>query len=519
MRDGVSVKATVSLRAGFPAKLFSRDALSVFLGTWVVFLAVGFGGLRSPDAEIMYRTAESLARHSSFEIEAIAEWPTFGVATSLDGRTYGKFGPGLSVASSPLVILGGWLSRFGWWEKVDPPPISIYENDGLMCLIKSQRPEIGHGHAIRAVVSTFNAGAGALAAVVFFLILRRQHLDRGVCLLVTVVFAFGSLFLVYTGTYFSEVLTTLFVLLALYSIEAGSPRLGQLAAGGWLGAAVATHITSLLWAPFFLVLCVRRSDKDERSLRSYMAASARFGFLITISLVFLGILNYVRFGGVLMTGRPDNDFVFLEPWRGLWGLLFSPGRGLLVYSPICLAGVVGFYLLIRKRPFLGSTLLLAVFFRVLFFAGFHDWHGGFGLGPRYLVPAIPVLLLPLGLVASKFLLQRSRRRFCVVLLITGCCISQQLYYAVGEVFEYQHRLRWSNLQRGVDVFVDDALYLDLDLSPNSPAYLFEGRSGPWLLRSLGWSPVKGWLVANSLYGYLAIPLMRFLIAHGCHRSH
>ena len=243
-----------------------------------------------------------------------------------------------------------------------------------------------------------------------------------------------------------------------------------------------------------------------------MAASARFGIPLAISLLFLGMLNYVRFGGVFVTGRPDADFVFLAPWRGLWGLLLSPGRGLLVFSPVCLAGFVGFYLLIRQRPIFGSTLLIAVVCRIFFFAGFHDWHGGFGLGPRYLVPVLPILLLPLGLIIHRAILSGSRRNLVAVLLIAGCCISQQIYYGVGEVFEFQHRLRWSSMQKGVNVFDGDALYLDLDLSPNSPAYLFEGRSGPWLMRILGWSPVQGWLIGNALlWSLLAISLMRFFV--------
>lgn len=89
---------------------------------------------------------------------------------------------------------------------------------------------------------------------------------------------------------------------------------------------------------------------------------------------------------------------FLE---GLVGVLFSPNRGLFVFSPLAL---LGFYGLLRGAlrfpqernrvlPFFG----LAVAAHLLAVASYREWGGGWAFGPRYLVDILPVL----GLAAAK----------------------------------------------------------------------------------------------------------------------
>lgn len=80
--------------------------------------------------------------------------------------------------------------------------------------------------------------------------------------------------------------------------------------------------------------------------------------------------------------------------QGLAGLLLSPSRGMLVYSPVLLFAFWGVYRVWREprlavlRP-LGVAVLLLLAVQAKWF----DWHGGHSFGYRLMVDAVPLLAL------------------------------------------------------------------------------------------------------------------------------
>jgi len=94
-------------------------------------------------------------------------------------------------------------------------------------------------------------------------------------------------------------------------------------------------------------------------------------------------------------------------WECLSGVLLSPGRGLLIYSPIFLLSVLGIGLAWRRN---GDTLLrylsVGVLFTILFYGKWRVWWGGWTYGPRILADLTPILALLL--YPLKDLLKRSR---------------------------------------------------------------------------------------------------------------
>ena len=76
--------------------------------------------------------------------------------------------------------------------------------------------------------------------------------------------------------------------------------------------------------------------------------------------------------------------------------LFDPARGLLIFSPVLLAAAAAIPATRRRLPraaFL--TLLLVPLAIIVVYSGYPNWHGGWNVGPRYVVSAIPFLALPL----------------------------------------------------------------------------------------------------------------------------
>jgi len=105
---------------------------------------------------------------------------------------------------------------------------------------------------------------------------------------------------------------------------------------------------------------------------------------------------------------------FLE---GLAGLLVSPSRGLLIFSPFLAAGLAGLYVAIRRpawerfRP-----LAWAVLAHVALFSSYSVWWGGMGFGPRYLAEILPLLVILIVPVAGSIRVRAPARVALAVLI-------------------------------------------------------------------------------------------------------
>lgn len=104
-----------------------------------------------------------------------------------------------------------------------------------------------------------------------------------------------------------------------------------------------------------------------------------------------------RTGALLfgMISLPDPDVG--------WKLLVSTRRGLFFTSPVLALSVVGLWSMAVRRRLHGEALLCIAMFVAywLFNASFNGWHGGDVFAPRYLIPMLPFLSLPLTLVYAR----------------------------------------------------------------------------------------------------------------------
>src|SRR5207245_5487203 len=120
--------------------------------------------------------------------------------------------------------------------------------------------------------------------------------------------------------------------------------------------------------------------------------------------------NMTLFGSPLVSteqvylGKATAFAGFSYPILSGLGLdLFSPARGIFLYCPLLVIGTVGLYYMLRQSAHRreGFLFLLCFLGILVPYAMWYDPIGGSGFGQRFLVPAIPFLLLPTGFVLER----------------------------------------------------------------------------------------------------------------------
>jgi hypothetical protein len=107
-----------------------------------------------------------------------------------------------------------------------------------------------------------------------------------------------------------------------------------------------------------------------------------------------------------------------RPWIAAAGLLVSPNRGLIVFSPVVLVALAGITRLRRLGPGWGEWWwLAAALAQFLVYSCYSVWWGGHTYGPRYLVD----VLVPLAPAAAAGVawMRTSRWRTGVALVLLG----------------------------------------------------------------------------------------------------
>ena len=129
------------------------------------------------------------------------------------------------------------------------------------------------------------------------------------------------------------------------------------------------------------------------------ARSALFALAGAVAgLVPLLAFNWIAYGSPVEQGYGVKPFD-TPVLQGLFGLLFSPSRGIFIYEPWALLALGG---LAAARMSAGhiaqrlSTLLLVWALLVLVYATYAEWWGGRVFGPRFLDDLAPVLILGLA---------------------------------------------------------------------------------------------------------------------------
>ncbi|MFN2169453.1 MAG: hypothetical protein ACK2U9_24745, partial [Anaerolineae bacterium] len=273
--------------------------------------------------------------------------------------------------------------------------------------------------AVASYLSTVWAVAvpAALAVALLFSLLGALGLSPGGCTAISLAYGLGTLAFPYATLFYGHQLVAALLAVALALLvqarrgsagEVGTGRL--LLVGVLLGLAVAVEYPAALGVIPLSVYAATFVRPWKRLL--WLVAG---GAVMAIGLALYHLLVY---GGPLslpyqfstQEHRGQGFFMGLGAPSGeaLWHILVSGYRGLFYSAPWLLLAIPGAVLALwrgRFRAEMTVCLVVALLF-VWLNASLVDWEGGWAMGPRYLVPAIPFLAilaagLPLSLGAGS----------------------------------------------------------------------------------------------------------------------
>lgn len=355
-----------------------RPVVVIALWTALALLVIPvYQHFPSPNEFTRWALAVAVVEHGTIEITNVA--PLFGRSmiedvSIVNGRMYSNKAPGVALLTIPAYAIAQLFAGPASGE--------------------TMRPTLT---AMRWVGATLPV---LLLALVFVRVARRFGADDEritfalfVLLFATPLFAYGLLL-------FSHAFTAaaLFGAWALLFVNDRPRARGVALAGLLLGAAAISEYPVAI-AGAVIACCALPQMK-----RSHIALLIAGGAL---PLAILALYNKSAFGSPLTLGsgfEADPAYRrlaatglfgigFPSPLRALQ-LLFDPSKGLLVLSPVLLLAGRGLAPLRRLLP--PPALVAAIGAPVtllLVYAGYPNWHGGWTVGARYLVPALPFVLL------------------------------------------------------------------------------------------------------------------------------
>ncbi len=323
-----------------------------------------------------------------------------------EGHYYGEKAPGASFLGVPVYLV--FKFAFGDW------------------LTDSLLPRLGANPAAEGTLAEGGRGivaeslyfALALYFVTFFTVALPSALLGGVFyhflgtfsdrvihrVLLTLAYGLGTIAFPYSGSYYGHQLTAVLLFIAFWLLF--QIRRGELGphflwvAGFLLGYSAITEYPTVFAAAALFFYAVYFLERKWRA--SWMVISG----LVPV----IGLLLY----NTAIFGKPwEFSYKYSELWvdyhhtgffgttlpdpRALWGITFSPYRGLFFLSPFLLLAIPGFFVLWRRRPRRPELVVsLAIVASILLFnSASKMWFGGHSVGPRYLIPALPFLAWPI----------------------------------------------------------------------------------------------------------------------------
>jgi hypothetical protein len=383
----------------------------IFLALFAVYMVVYVPVPDSADSAAILAVTTALVRHGNADIsiigadDALFEFDRSRMgAWGIDGALYSKKGITPSLALIPLVALS---------ELIPALPL-------------------------RATAMLFNPLVTAATAALLYSLVRAFDFRPRVALVTALLYGVATTALVYTKTLYGEPLAGLLMVAGVLAVVTTDDESGRamarpynyVVAGAAFGLAAGINLSYLVLAGVvgiaiirkslfkriegFFVGATRRVAPAPESKPSNLFFSSLLNKLFPLFLYALPILlmlaviaayNAARFGSPVTSGYYfGSGEGFNKPFlAGVFGLTFSPYRGVFWYAPVLLLALPGWLYLRRLRPGAAWLLLALVAAQIATYAAWWSWDGGIAWGPRFLLPVLPLMALCLAPIVERAL--------------------------------------------------------------------------------------------------------------------
>ncbi len=431
-------------------------------GVWLfalccaLYLWTAPGRILFPDDEIVFQTTRALAERGALDIEGIPKRTgelkgrpdgTFGWAPGRDGKRYGFFGHALSIVALPSYAIGKVIAT-----RVPEPWRHAIRSDHYFLHPRSPTADWP-----RLAVSLTNVWVTAASVVLLWRWLLALGIARGAALATAVIYAVGTTAWPYSRTFLSEPLSAATLLGALWCIAELHAALARersalrwaLGAGLCAGIAMHTHVLNLVAVPWLAAAAIVPLRGRLRAHARVLAAGV-VPALFALVLLLAG--QWWRFGDAFESGRYDHYSHWIAPGVGALALLVGPGRSILLFSPPLMPAMLGVRAWIARMPVVAWCVIGLALSRWLVVGMRSDWWGGWSIGPRYLVPVVPLLLVPLALVLERARSWSPGRRAALGAFFVASALVQ-LHLSLHSIFEWMLHLtttgdaQWHYLER------------------------------------------------------------------------
>ena len=172
---------------------------------------------------------------------------------------------------------------------------------------------------------------------------------------------------------------------------------------------------------------------SSSSLMASLRQVLKPSLLIPSALISIGIvaihplLVFIQSGTIELWTYTDEGFYFLHP--AIFEFLLSWRKGLFLYTPVVLVGLLASLIRIKRQPYLTFSFLAFIAVIVYFLASWWNWYYGPSFSQRPFVEYLSVIALPLGFLLSKSL---KTKLFIPLILVLAA------FSAINVIQTYQY---------------------------------------------------------------------------------
>jgi hypothetical protein len=394
--------------------LLRRLNTKLFLFLFLLFALLAPSEIDSTDGYIRLHVAKSIVERQRVDIEPMGDVGIPGSAQSVAGRNhlhYSFYEPGQSIFLLPLILIAKSLGGMGtevFFASMLSPIFSALTG----CLILAFCTTLGYCKRTAFLVVFLNG--------------------------------FATFALRYSKSFQQESQETFLALGAIYFwfLFSRSRRARHWAGAVLcLGLAVLSRSTLIVLLVPCLVLSLRViRDQASSPGRFFREATSLAAGLLPFILIQLAY-NWLRFESIwesallARSGAASFSAAFSNPLGvGLYGLLFSPGKGLIWYAPPVVLAPWAFVRFAKHHRELAEAFICFVGGYLLLLSKYVVWNGGWDWGPRYLLACMPLLIIPLGQIVENLSTKAIRGRDSLVglalagLALTGLVVQLPAIY-------------------------------------------------------------------------------------------